>query len=153
MRRILAGFFLILVLLTNIASATDWYVRPAGGNYGNEDGMNYTNAWDGLGNVVWGTGGVDAGDTLYVCGLHLRNHTGGSKGEKIIVNVSGTENNRVTIRGDCPSDPGIIWGAGIISYDTWTDEGGGVYSITIGGNYDGSSFFFEDITANNWTVL
>ena len=59
-----------LITTTYPVFATDWYVRPAGGNYGSENGTSYANALDGLKNVVWGEGGVQAGDTLYVCGLH-----------------------------------------------------------------------------------
>jgi len=103
---------------------TDWYVRPAGGSYGNEDGTSYEDAWDGFSNIVWGTGGVEAGDTLWVCGTH---------NETLTVKASGTSGSYITIRGDCPSDSGIIdvtseledssgnaWNSGV----TWTEETG-----------------------------
>jgi len=40
-----------LILSAN-AAASDWFVRPAGGNYGSEDGSSYQDAWDGLKSVV-----------------------------------------------------------------------------------------------------
>ena len=69
MKRIFVVF--ILLFFATTLSATDWYVRPAGGEYGAEDGTAYADAWDGILNVVWGGAGVVAGDTLYVCGCHL----------------------------------------------------------------------------------
>ena len=68
---------LIWTIFSANAAATDWFVRPAGGNYGVENGTDYDNAWEGLEAVVWGSGGVVAGDTLYICGLHLREYTEG----------------------------------------------------------------------------
>jgi len=128
-------------------AASDWYVRPAGGNYGKEDGSSYQDAWDGLLNVVWGPGGVEAGDTLYVCGLHVHDVTnrGNIATQADITPVSGTsESARVTIRGDYPGDQGIVWGAYRMSYDTWTDEGDGVWSILLPGNSKGD-WYFQDI--------
>ena len=110
--------FFQLILLPGLALAADWYVRPSGGIYGNEDGSSYANAWDGLSSVVWGTGGVDTGDNLYVCGLHLRTRTGGSAWQVFSPQISETPGARITIRGDCPNnDDGVIWGAGIDIYD------------------------------------
>ena len=55
----------MVAVLSVDAAASDWFARPEGGSYGSEDGSSYLNAWDGLQNVVWGLGGVQAGDTLY----------------------------------------------------------------------------------------
>ena len=72
-----------------------WHVRPSGGSYGDEDGTSYENAWDGLSNITWGTGGVVAGDTLYIYGVHyevLQIGASGSAGSKIrIVFVDGAQ--------------------------------------------------------------
>jgi len=67
------AFIVSIVLLgglASIASATDYYVRPDGGSYGSEDGSDWSNAFDGFSDVVWGSsaGQVGAGDTLYVAG-------------------------------------------------------------------------------------
>jgi parallel beta-helix repeat protein len=58
--------FFILVFSAS-AGAETFFVRPAGGNYGSENGTSYANAWDGFSSVVWGEAGVKAGDTLLLC--------------------------------------------------------------------------------------
>ena len=70
---IIVTLSLVWLILSANAAASDWFVRPAGGNYGSEDGSSYQDAWDGLLNVVWGNGAgeVGPGDNLYVCGLHV----------------------------------------------------------------------------------
>jgi len=142
-----------LVLIQSSVMGGMWCVRPAGGSYGKEDGSSYQDAWDGLQNVVWGPGGVEAGDTLYVCGLHLRTRTGGSAWEIFRPGVSGTgEDSRIIIRGDYPGDQGIIWGAGIMAHEPWVDEGDNTWSITDVGTPN-SMWYFEDITADSWKVL
>lgn len=129
-------------------SRTTWYVRPKGGYYGNEDGTSYDNAWDGLHSVVWGENGVEPGDTLYICGLHVWDVTQKTPivGQGYIyVNVEGiSEATRVIIRGDYPDDPGIVWGAYRMSYEPWQDEGGGVWSISLAGGAF-PDCFFQDI--------
>ena len=138
---------LVWLILSANAAASDWFVRPAGGSYGSEDGSSYQNAWDGLRNVVWGPSGVKAGDTLYVCGLHVYDLTNRANlvSQADITPVSGTsESARVTIRGDYSDDPGIVWGAYKISHDIWTDEGDGVWSILLPGN-SYSDWYFQDI--------
>jgi len=153
--RLVFAVFLILLLTPGLASARDWYVRPAGGNYGSENGSSYENAWDGLLNVVWGPGGVEPGDSLYVCGLHVHDMTDwGYVATQAEINpISGTdENNRVTIRGDCPNDNGIVWNAYKFSYKPWVNEGGGVWSITLPG-CGFTDNYFEDITPDSWKFL
>jgi len=153
MKVFLACFILTFVLLPSVASAADWYVRPAGGNYGSENGVDYANAWDGLGNVVWGAGGVAAGDTLYVCGTHLMELMVNRSDQGNIYVVSGIDNSRHTvIRGDCPGDPGIVWGSYIPKYGAWKYEGDNTYSISLaGGTYPG--IIFEDIVGSTGTLL
>jgi hypothetical protein len=154
MRKI--GFlFFVLLSLTSVLFAADWYVRPSGGNYGLENGTSYANAWDGLLNVKWGAGGVQPGDTLWVCGLHIHNMVdrGYVATQADIPVISGTgESTRVTIRGDYPGDPGIVWGAARLSYEAWVDEGNNVWSITCPA-YLGVDWYSEDITATSWKVL
>ena len=124
-----------------------WYVRPQGGSYGNEDGTSYANAWDGLQNIVWGEAGVEPGDTLYICGLHV--HTVidrdfiGTQAD--IYPISGAdESARIIIRGDYPDDPGIVWGAYRISHESWTYRGNGVWSIRLPASSYGD-WYFQDI--------
>ncbi len=154
-------FFIFLIIfivfLAKPAFSSDWYVRPAGGSYGAGDGTSYADAWDGLLNVVWGLEGVRAGDTLWVCGLHIHNLTN-SAGSSIdrqanIPLISGTgESSRVIIRGDYPDDPGIVWGAYRMNHESWVDEGHNVWSISLPGSQY-PDWFFEDITPDSWTVL
>lgn len=134
---------------------SSWFVRPAGGNYGNENGTSYENAWSGLHNVVWGESGVEPGDTLYICGLHVLDVTypAGIQRQGILTISSGLgdeESSRITIRGDYQdninniNDPGIVWGAYKMNYSSWQDEGGGIWSINLpGGSY--IDWFFQDI--------
>jgi len=146
-------FAVIMVTVLSVdAAASDWFVRPAGGSYGSEDGSSYQDAWDGLPNVVWGAGGVVAGDTLYVCGFHLRTRTGGAAFEYFTPGANGTEGNVITVRGDYPGDPGIVWGAGVMAHEAWVNEGSNTWSITFMGAAN-SEWYFEDITADSWTVL
>lgn len=64
----------------NDSVGNKWYVRPAGGSYGTEDGTSYDNAWDGFASIVWGGAGVNPGDTLYVAGTHNETLTVGASG-------------------------------------------------------------------------
>jgi len=137
-----------------IEGATAWYVRPEGGNYGNEDGTSYANAWDGLLNVVFGERGVESGDTLYICGAHIHKMTGkGDVGIQANINVdSGSSGNDVVISGECPGDRGIVWGSYIPKYEAWQSEGSNTYSITLpGGSYAG--WIFQDINKDSYTKL
>lgn len=110
--RILAVFFLIVSTGTGVCCARDWYVRPEGGKYGPADGTSFDRAWSGLGAVVWGQGGVKAGDTLWVCGTHVYASKIMEAYRNIFsVRASGTSDNWITVRGDCGRDPGVIWGA------------------------------------------
>lgn len=144
---IILTFFSLLSVQS--VAATDWYVRPANGNYGLENGTNYDNAWDGLLKVVWGDEGVRAGDTLWVCGLHLYDVIDKySHSQKNINLISGqSDTQRITIRGDYPSDNGIIWGAGRIAYADadWQNEGNGVWSIPLIGGIWAGDWIFQDI--------
>lgn len=133
--------------------ASSWYVRPVGGNYGSEDGTSYDNAWDGLHDVFFNESGVEPGDDLYICGLHYHTVTSGgaiTQQGDIIVRSGATEESpyRITIRGDCPNNPGIVWNSYKIDFGSWNDEGGGVYSIDLPGTeYPGN--YFQDIGTPN----
>jgi len=153
MKKIITIIIQICIVFSTGILGGDWYVRPVGGNYGSENGTSYANAWDGLLNVRWGAGGVQPGDTLYICGLHYYNRTNRYQGSgDITISVSGTSQNRITIRGDYPGDPGIIWGAHRMSYDGgWTYEGDNTYSNTMGsGTVD---WHYQDVTVSSWVVL
>jgi PKD repeat protein len=150
---------LSLIALSTSLLAKDWFVRPEGGSYGSENGTSYANAWDGLNDIVWGGAGVVAGDTLYICGLHLYTYTGTppTSGWQTIT-VSGTPGAHITIRGDYPGDAGEIYGGPLLAHEAWVDEGpatpsGRYYSITHRGSGDGT-WIFEDVSAGgNFTIL
>jgi hypothetical protein len=96
-------WFLIFSIITlNSISATAgvWYVRPEGGKYNLENGTSFENAWDGLSNIKWGDGGIEAGDTLYICGSH------GS--QTLEIGADGGLGKEITIRGDFATKPGAI---------------------------------------------
>lgn len=142
-----------MLLLSNSALAETLYVREDATHGGDNSGLSYANAWQGLGEVVWGTGAgeVGPGDTLYVCGLHLSTYTGAAL-VTFTPSLDGTSGNRITIRGDHSVEPGIIWGAGIMAHEAWNYEGSNTWSITDVGTPN-LIWYFEDITADSWTVL
>ncbi len=163
---VLAIFLIVFISLAaeTCAQAEDWFVQPsaATGTYGNEDGTDYDNAWNGLLNVVWGTNGVDAGDTLYVCGTHIYDMQQWEGDTYCDINVSGGDSEvlRVTISGSYdipnePDEPGIIWGAYKINYNTWVQEldesenPSGVWSINLTGQHQNDWFFKDADTASH----
>src|SRR5690242_4872329 len=93
---------------------TTWYVRPDTSHSGTRNGTSYATAWGGWTEIVWGVSGVNAGDTLYVCGTHAYTAS-------IAVGTHGATSNanRVTIRGDYPSAAGNI----NLSVVGWFDAG------------------------------
>jgi len=118
-KKILLGVTLCLILASS-AWGRDWHVRPSGGNYGLEDGTSKDNAWDGFSNILWGPGGVQPGDTLY---LH---DDDGDYREELTVGASGSEDNSITIRtyGDSPA---TISGANVYNNNDWTNESGNIW--------------------------
>ena len=120
MKRVITTLIICLFLSVS-ATASTWYVSTAGA--GGKDGTAYGDRWDAFANVVWGGGGVVAGDTLYVCGL-MR--------EQLAIGVTGSSGNIVTIRGDYTGDAGIINGADDVTTSGWADQGGDVWRHAIG---------------------
>lgn len=84
----------LLLLASTPAWATTWYVRPASGEYGAENGTSYADAWDGYLDITWGVGGVQAGDTLIFCGTFNDN-------ANMAVGGSGSAGSIITLTGDC----------------------------------------------------
>ena len=152
MKRLVGFLTLLIIILTSQTYAAEWFVRPSGGSYGSENGTSYSNAWDGLGNVIWGTNGVQAGDTLYVCGLHLRHYTSHPPGSLLWDIGSGTSGNRITIRGDYQDDPGVIWGGAILDVNPWASLGSNTYSQNLMKSIH-NDWIFEDVTISSWNIL
>jgi hypothetical protein len=137
----------IIIMIGLSANASTWYVRPGvhtswngafpahpiptAGVYGAQNGTNYANAWNGLESIVWGGSGVQAGDTVYVCGSHIymlpdNNYPGYQA--SIAIGTSGC-----TIRMDYASDPGLIFGGSFdlrASYPWEGPDANGVYRCT-----------------------
>jgi hypothetical protein len=105
--------------------AATWFVRPRGKNrvYGKQDGTSYADAFNGLAvwnndtgsipGVIWGPGGVEAGDTLYICGRHQldANESGFADRGYIYIGASGYSTDfPITLRGDYTQDPGTVVG-------------------------------------------
>lgn len=139
------------------AQAATWYVRPEapGGTYGREDGTSYSNAFNGLtigdrskGGLKWGTGGIKAGDTLYICGNHwlsIQKSSDSFFHGRIAVPVSGTASAPITIRCDSSQGTGIIWGYGrnTTLTDSWSGpDANGVYNIS----RDLGEYIAQDVT-------
>ena len=103
-------WLLLLFLFPSMVDAATRYVRPLGGSYGTEDGTSYANAFDGFVDIT----GINASDTLYVCGLHR---------ETLTVTTS-----TLTVRLDCPSDTGSIHGSVL-------DDGTGWSGPDVNGNW------------------
>ena len=141
-------WILVFLILTAPLYSTDWYARPKGGTYGAENGTSYAAAWDGIGSVVWGGAGVVAGDTLYICGLHLPAY---GDGYVASIGASGTSESWITVRGDSGSEAGEVWGASIIP-GSWNSEGSNTYSIALP-NDCFEDFIFEDVALGSHTLL
>ena len=112
-RRILAVFAALLASAP--VQAADWYWRPAaGGPYGTGDGRSWANAWHLAAKIDWQR--MAPGDRLFVCGLH----DGGPADSAIEIGRSGAAGRPLRISGDCPRDPGAIFGgAGLWRAEDW----------------------------------
>ncbi|HYA40447.1 MAG TPA: hypothetical protein VEF34_04050 [Syntrophobacteraceae bacterium] len=73
------------------AQAANWYVDPNA--TGSNTGASWANAWTAFSSITWGSGGVQAGDTLYI--------SGGSSSQTytspLTIGASGTSGSQITI--------------------------------------------------------
>lgn len=147
-----------------VYAADEFWVQPIGVSGGDDSGTSYINAFDGLENVAWGTeeGEVGPSDKLWVCGTYIRlwNESGPVQGLSIRVQSGTSYSVRTTVSGKCvngagTADPGIIWGGYIDIYNTWSDEGGGVWSLTLKARIPGNvgEHVWEDISGSTGTWL
>lgn len=151
---------------------TSWYVRPLvdvdgskdglnnpmvdPGIYGSQDGTTYSNAWNGIFSIGWGEGGVEAGDTLHVCGDHIYHvYTTGYWAPPNIgyIKESGFSSQYpITITTGCPGDEGTVYGIAknMNANPTWQGpDANGVYwtqdldrrSVV---EYDGTDYVWLD---------
>lgn len=97
--------FALLCLLSFEAGAATWYVRPASGEYGAENGTSYADAFDGFGDLSASYGSVNPGDTIIACGdFGYADRQGVSNFWQ--VDDSGTEGSEITLSGDCSAAGG-----------------------------------------------
>jgi len=108
---------------------SNWYVRPLvetdwstdslnnpitdEGVYGSQDGTSYANAWNGIDSIKWGEDGVEAGDTLHICGTHIYYNYKGYWDPPTRGNIkeSGFSSEYpIIIRTDCFEEEGVLWG-------------------------------------------
>ncbi len=125
------------VLLAGLrVQATNWYVDNAA--TGSKNGTSWANAWGAFSQVVWGSSGVKAGDTLFISGGSVsKTYT-----EAWTVGASGTSGNPIRIAVDAsnPSHSGVV----IFDYNSGGDNSGTVAIscnsksyITFDGNVNG----------------
>ena len=86
------SFLIFIICFCNQTLAANWYVDKTATGLNN--GTSLTNAWTSFASVRWGSGGVVAGDTLYISG----GSTSKTYTEKWAVGASGTSSNRIYIR-------------------------------------------------------
>lgn len=141
------------------------YPIPTAGVYGQQNGTSYANAWNGLQSVVWGEGGVEPGDTLYVCGTHLHTaKTANFLADQALVRIreSGLSDEfPITIRMDATEEPGVMWGAFLHDINggpSWTGpDANGVYtstSVPYGAGFamhQGNLTLLDRATTPTWT--
>lgn len=140
-----------------VVDAATWYVRPEApaGAYGSENGTSYANAFNGLtigdrskGGLKWGSTGIKAGDTVYICGNHTLKISKVADSffhGRIPIVLNGTASAPITFRGDYAADPGTVWGFGrnTTLSDSWSGpDSNGVYSI----GRDLGQFIAQDVT-------
>lgn len=118
-----------------------WYVSAS--NTGSGSGTSQANSV-GINNINWYA--VQPGDTFYVCGL-IRSSFNFQKG--------GFPGYPTVLRGDCPTNPGIISGANLLT-GSWTSVGSNVYTVPLSGflGYQSAGIIAEDDTAlikTSWT--
>src|SRR5574343_1626623 len=78
---------ILITLLSYQLFATDWYVQPATGEYGSENGTDWANAFDGFADIAWGS--ISAGDNIYL--------SDGTYNENMTIGASGDWNSYITI--------------------------------------------------------
>lgn len=137
-RKAITIFWLLLVgfILNNYElEAANWYIDKDA--YGANNGTTWSNAWNSFNRVIWGNGGVKAGDTLYISGgFETKIYT-----EKLLIGASGLPGSPITIRiGQDEGHRGnvILDYAGSGDYGSGSGIGlAGRNYISISGNYNG----------------
>ncbi len=133
------------------AEAAGWYVDPAAA--GANNGTSWTDAWTSPSSIAWGSGGVQAGDTVYLSGgttSQTYTATSATPWPNAMLNVqaSGASGSPITIATGALS-PSPAGHSGTVIFD-----GAATYSpmiVTLGQNYivlDGNN----GSGVSNWVV-
>ena len=88
---------ILLVCLSPLCYASNWYVDNAA--TGSNKGTSWTNAWKSFSDMRWGSGGVTAGDILYISGGSIEK----TYHEQLTIGASGSSGQPITIRGGLDS--------------------------------------------------
>lgn len=113
-----------------------WYLDSSA--TGSASGTSWTNAWTAFSSVVWGSAGVDAGDTLYISGGSTSKTYAGSQ---FTVGASGASDNVLTIsissttghNGTVIFDGQDSVAIGIYCYRNYVTIHGGAYQLKLTG--------------------
>ncbi len=92
-------FFFFVINVSGQAWGAVWYVSQAGAGQGT--GTSYADRWAEQ-NIVWGPGGVVAGDTIKFCGVFSYNQAGPSFAFK--VGASGVVGRDIVLDGNCAAE-------------------------------------------------
>lgn len=143
MRIVMLGLIVALIVDASIAIAGSdavdtWYVRPNTECVVNGNGLAYTCAATPGGQGAFNstdsglnwtpTTGIDDGDIVYVCGFH-------KTGLLVGTLAAGSVNKPITVRFDCPGNPGRILQQTILAEASqavnWINESPGVWYISL----------------------
>ncbi len=137
--QLLIQFFIVVFLILyggSFCNAVNWYVDKDA--TGANNGTSWTNAWKTFSAITWGTGGVQAGHTLYISGGSTsKTYTVATHGVLAPAASGISDTNRITIKvgQESPHNGQVIidgggTSAGInLSYRSW---------ITVDGEVSGS---------------
>jgi hypothetical protein len=136
MKRI-ALIIVVLLCIYGHAYAANWYAdRDA---LGANNGTSWGNAWKSFDNIVWGPGGVKAGDILYISGGSTSKVYSATKDGMLTIGASGLEGYPITIRvGQETGHNGWVIFDGNGTYSNLINMSGKQY-ITIDGETNGQS--------------
>lgn len=127
------------IALAGSAAVDTWYIRPQSECAVNGNGLAYTCASTPGGSGAFNSPmptevnwtpvtGVDQGDIVYVCGTHTQSLLIG-------LTATGTAEKHITIRFDCPGNPGKILKQTVLTEalqtGNWVNESTGVWYIAL----------------------
>ncbi len=124
---ILLAFSGIVLFANASLAAKNWYFDKDA--IGANDGTSWTNAWSSFSSLVWGSGGVSAGDTLYISGGSASKTYTATSNYMFGIGASGTPGNPITITTGAKS-PSPSGHDGKVIFD-----GNGLYGNLINSNY------------------